>query len=73
MVRVVDDGATNSTTGSESVQIKNAEDFNTKLESGTLAQGFMHVTLEHTETTFLLKHMMVLQVLMLGHTLVRLM
>ncbi len=40
VVRVVDDGATNSTTGSESVQIKNAEDFNTKLESGTLAQGF---------------------------------
>ncbi len=40
VVRVVDSGATNATTSSESVQIKNTEDFDTQLASGTLAQEF---------------------------------
>ena len=38
VVRVVDDGATNATTGGDSIQIKNDEDFDTKFV--TLTQGF---------------------------------
>lgn len=38
VVRVVDDGATNATTGGDAVQIKNTEDFDTKFVS--LTQGF---------------------------------
>lgn len=39
-VRIVDDTAMNATTGSEVVRIDNTEDFDTKHESGTLAQSF---------------------------------
>jgi phage tail sheath protein FI len=40
VVRVVDSGATNSTTNAEVVKIENDEDFDTKLTSGALGEAF---------------------------------